>query len=52
MAIRFKFYYYLSSDPLINGMHWGHAAVLGGLFVILVAAAVVLFQRRDLRQTG
>ncbi len=46
------FYYYLSSDPLINGMAWGHAAVLGGLFVILLAAAVILFQRRDLRQTG
>ena len=46
------FYYYLSSDPLLTGMHWGHAAVLGGLFVILVAAAVVLFQRRDLRQNG
>ncbi len=46
------FYYYLSSDPLITGMHWGHAALLGGLFAILVAAAVVLFQRRDLRQTG
>jgi len=46
------FYYYLSSDPLLTGMHWGHAAVLGGLFVILVAAAVWLFQRRDLRQNG
>ena len=46
------FYYYLSSDPLINGMHWGHAAILAGLFVILIAAAIVFFQRRDLRQTG
>lgn len=46
------FYYYLSSDPLTNGMPWGYAAVLGGLFVILVTAAVVLFQRRDLRQIG
>jgi ABC-type transport system involved in multi-copper enzyme maturation permease subunit len=33
-------------------MHWGHAAVLAGLFVILLALAVVFFQRRDLRQTG
>jgi ABC-2 type transport system permease protein len=46
------FHYYLSSDPLINGMHWGHGAVLAGLFVALVALAVVLFDRRDLRQTG
>jgi ABC-2 type transport system permease protein len=46
------FYYYLSSDPLLTGMHWGHAAVLAGLFVILLVLAVVLFQRRDLRQNG
>jgi len=46
------FYYYLSSDPLMNGMRWGHGAVLAGLTVILVALALVLFQRRDLRQTG
>ncbi|MDH3729991.1 MAG: ABC transporter permease [Acidimicrobiia bacterium] len=46
------FYYYMSSEPLINGMHWGHAAVLAALFLALVALSVVLFQRRDLRQTG
>ena len=46
------FYYYLSSDPLMNGMDWAHGAVLTGLTVILVAIALVLFQRRDLRQTG
>jgi ABC-2 type transport system permease protein len=46
------FHYYLGSDPLINGMPWGHAAVLGGLFVVLVCLAVWFFQRRDLRQTG
>jgi ABC-type transport system involved in multi-copper enzyme maturation permease subunit len=33
-------------------MHWGHAAVLTGLTVVLIGLAVVLFQRRDLRQTG
>ena len=43
------FYYYLSSDPLLNGMNWGHGAVLLGLFIVLVAAAVALFDRRDLR---
>ncbi len=46
------FYYYLSSDPLINGMHWGHGAVLAGLATGLIALAVALFERRDLRQTG
>jgi ABC-2 type transport system permease protein len=46
------FHYYLSSDPLMNGMAWGHAAVLGGLFIVLVGLAVWFFQRRDLRQTG
>ena len=46
------FYYYLSSDPLNNGMHWGHAGILAGLTLVLLAAAVVLFERRDLRQTG
>ncbi len=46
------FYYYLSSDPLMNGMNWAHGAVLTGLTVILVALTLVFFQRRDLRQTG
>ncbi|NNC40290.1 MAG: ABC transporter permease subunit [Acidimicrobiia bacterium] len=46
------FYYYLTSDPLLTGMHWGHGAILAGLFVVLIGASVVLFQRRDLRQTG
>ena len=46
------FYYYLTSDPLVNGMHWGHAAVLAGLSAVLVVASVVLFGRRDLRQSG
>ena len=46
------FYYYLSSDPLMNGMNWGHGAVLTVLTIVLIALSVVLFQRRDLRQTG
>jgi ABC-type transport system involved in multi-copper enzyme maturation permease subunit len=36
----------------MNGMHWGHGAVLTVLTVALIALSVVLFQRRDLRQTG
>jgi ABC-2 type transport system permease protein len=46
------FHYYLSSDPMMNGMPWGHAAVLAGLFVALVALSVALFNLRDLRQSG
>jgi ABC-2 type transport system permease protein len=46
------FYYYLSSDPLVTGMHWGHGAILAGLTAVLIVLSVVLFQRRDLRQTG
>lgn len=45
-------HYYLSSDPLVNGMNWAHGAVLLGLFALLVAASVAMFDRRDLRQTG
>ena len=43
-------HYYLSNDPLVNGMHWGHAALLAGLAASLVTAAIALFDRRDLRQ--
>jgi ABC-2 type transport system permease protein len=46
------FYYYLGSDPLLEGMHWGHGALLGGLSVSLIGLAVWLFSKRDLRQTG
>jgi ABC-2 type transport system permease protein len=42
-------HYYLSSDPLNNGLDWAHAGLLTGLFVVLVAAATVAWNRRDLR---
>jgi hypothetical protein len=45
------FYYYLRSDPLLTGMHWGHGAILAGLSVVMVALAVLFFDCRDLRQT-
>ena len=45
------FYYYSGNDPLVNGMHWGHGALLAGLAAGLVALALFLFQRRDLRQS-
>ena len=46
------FHYYLTSDPLNNGMNWGHGALLAVLFVGFVGLSVALFDRRDVRQTG
>ena len=43
------FYYYANGDPLANGLQWGNAAVLLMISVVLVAAAIPLFQRRDVR---
>ncbi|MCP3854868.1 MAG: ABC transporter permease subunit [Actinomycetia bacterium] len=42
------FYYYLESNPLVNGLHLGHAAVLALVAAVLLTLAVVLFDRRDL----
>ena len=46
------FYYFLGNDPLMEGMHWGHAGILAAITGALVALAIVLFNRRDLRLTG
>jgi len=46
------FYYFLGSDPLMNGMNWAHAGVLAAITVGLVLLAVMLFDRRDIRETG
>jgi ABC-2 type transport system permease protein len=46
------YYYYLSSDPLLTGMHWGHGAIFAGLTLGLIALSVTFFQRRDLRLTA
>lgn len=46
------FHFYIGNDPLVNGMDWGNAAVLVAISAVLIAASFVLFQRRDLRQTG
>ena len=43
------FHYYLGGDPLTEGLDWSHALVLVSLFVVLVAASIPLFERRDLR---
>ena len=42
------FYYYIGADPLSNGLNPLHVAVLIGLTLVLVAVALVLFNRRDL----
>jgi ABC-2 type transport system permease protein len=44
------FYYYLTSDPLNNGMNWAHGAVLSVVSGVLIVGAVALFTRRDLRE--
>lgn len=41
-------YYYISAEPLRNGLDLGHAAVLVGLTVVLLAVALLAFERRDL----
>ncbi len=40
-------YYYTANDPLANGLSVGYVAVLVGLAALALAAAVVLFERRD-----
>ena len=52
IAVFTPFNYYLSNEPLTNGMHWGNLTVLATAFVALVALAVVFFDRRDLRQSA
>jgi ABC-2 type transport system permease protein len=44
------FHYYSGNEPLINGPHFGHVALLIALTIGLVVVAVALFNRRDLRQ--
>jgi len=42
------FYYYISADPLSNGLNPVHVAVLVGTAGILFAISAVTFERRDL----
>ncbi len=46
------YYYFLGGDPLVMGLNWGHAAILIGLTLGLIAISVVLFKQRDLRYTS
>jgi ABC-2 type transport system permease protein len=42
-------YHYVGYDPLTNGLDAGHAGTLVAMAVVLVAIAVVAFERRDIR---
>lgn len=42
------FYYYLTGDPMVNGLDWSHVGVLAAISFVLIALSVVLFNRRDL----
>lgn len=42
-------YYFSSTSPLLNGVDWGHMAVLGALTVTGAGLAVVGLRRRDLK---
>ncbi len=48
-AVLSPFHFYLGSDPLVNGMPWGDAAVLIAMSLVLIGAAIPTFNRRDLR---
>ncbi len=54
LAKFFPWYYFTGSDPLLNGISWGHLAVLLGGAALLFGVALVGFNRRDLlgRSTG
>ncbi len=41
------FYYANAAKPLLNGLNFGHTAILAGLCVVLLIVALIAFQRRD-----
>lgn len=45
----FPWYYFDGSEPIYNGIAWGHLAALTSGSIALLVAAVVGFNRRDLR---
>ena len=45
----FPWYYFEGSEPVYNGIAWGHLALLTSASVVLLVVAVVGFNRRDLR---
>lgn len=49
IAKAFPWYYFNGSQPLQNGVAWGHIAVLGTLSIALLIGAIIGVNRRDLR---
>jgi ABC-2 type transport system permease protein len=49
LARAFPWYYYSGSEPLLNGIHWGHIAALAAGSIVLFLIALVGVNRRDLR---
>ncbi len=45
----FPWYYFSGSQPLLNGIAWGHIGVLLGASAVLAAAAIAGFNQRDLK---
>ncbi len=45
----FPWYYMNGSEPLLNGIDWGHIGILAGCVVFFAAAAFIGFNRRDLK---
>ncbi|MEX1280703.1 MAG: ABC transporter permease subunit [Acidimicrobiia bacterium] len=45
-------YYFDGSQPSVNGVDWGHAALLGGASIALLALGFIGVNRRDLRGRG
>jgi ABC-2 type transport system permease protein len=42
------FRYYMGNDPLRNGLNFADAGVLAAVIAVLLVAALVAFDRRDL----
>ncbi len=49
LAKAFPWYYFSGSDPHLNGVNWGHIAVLITGIAAFATAAVIGFNRRDLK---
>jgi len=43
------FYYYSDNQPLTNGISWANMGVFLAVTAVLIGTAVVLFERRDIR---
>ena len=44
----FPWYYYAAAQPLRNGLNWVHTGVLVAIVLVLVLAALAVFERRDI----